>query len=102
MATEYVEGETLRRHMTDSKIKLREALDIAIQIASALAAAHHEGIIHRDIKPENVMLRTDGYAKVLDFGLAKLTERSSSDLVATETPTNPMNASVGVVMGTLI
>ncbi|HKA22260.1 MAG TPA: protein kinase [Blastocatellia bacterium] len=99
MATEYVEGETLRRHMTDSKIKLREALDIAIQIASALAAAHHEGIIHRDIKPENVMLRSDGYAKVLDFGLAKLSEQQRArDEQAMTVPL--VETESGVVMGT--
>ncbi len=72
IATELVEGETLRSYMSRVKIDLGEILDIAIQIASALAAAHAEGIVHRDIKPENVMLRPDGYVKVLDFGIAKL------------------------------
>ncbi len=72
--TEFIEGKTLRQHMADKMMKLREALDVAIQIAGALAAAHKAGIVHRDIKPENIMLRPDGLAKVLDFGLAKLTE----------------------------
>ncbi|MCI0488298.1 MAG: protein kinase [Blastocatellia bacterium] len=75
IATEYIEGETLRQRMTASKLELKEALDIAIQIAEALSAALAAGIIHRDIKPENIMIRRDGYVKVLDFGLAKLTER---------------------------
>ncbi len=73
MATEFIDGETLRQHLR-SGIKLTEILEIAIQTASALAAAHAAGIAHRDIKPENIMLRRDGIVKVLDFGLAKLTE----------------------------
>jgi serine/threonine protein kinase/Flp pilus assembly protein TadD len=74
IATEFVEGETLREHLSRTKISLRKILDIAIQVASALAASHEAGIVHRDIKPENIMLRPDGYIKVLDFGIAKLTE----------------------------
>src|SRR6266566_8068656 len=74
MATEYVEGETLRQHLARARITVGQTLDVAIQVASALAAAHQAGIIHRDIKPENIMLRTDRNVKVLDFGLAKLTE----------------------------
>ena len=74
IATELIEGETLRARMTKARLKLTEALDVAIQVASALAAAHAVGIVHRDIKPENIMVRRDGYVKVLDFGLAKLTE----------------------------
>jgi serine/threonine protein kinase len=73
IVTEYVEGRTLREKMTESPIPFVELLKIASQIAGALAAAHKAGIIHRDIKPENVMIRPDGYVKVLDFGLAKLT-----------------------------
>jgi len=74
IAMEYVDGATLRHRLRDSSINLGETLDIAIQVADALNAAHEAGIIHRDIKPENVMIRRDGYVKVLDFGLAKLTE----------------------------
>ncbi len=74
IVAEYVDGQTLRDRMKAEKLPLIAALDIAIQIASALAVAHDAGIIHRDIKPENLMLRRDGYVKVLDFGLAKLTE----------------------------
>ena len=71
IATEYIEGETLREHFARGRMSLREVLDIVIQVAGALAAAHGAGIIHRDIKPENMMLRPDGYVKILDFGLAK-------------------------------
>src|SRR5262245_4158465 len=72
IATEYIDGQTLRQRMLSAPVKLSESLDTAMQVASALAAAHEAGIVHRDIKPENVMLRRDGYIKVLDFGLAKL------------------------------
>ena len=75
MAMEYVEGQTLRHHLSNRRFKPDEALEIAVQICSALVAAHGAGITHRDIKPDNVMLRDDGLVKVLDFGLAKLTER---------------------------
>ena len=74
IASELVKGQTLRERMAGAALKLDEALDIASQIAAALAEAHQEGVVHRDIKPENIMLRTDGYVKVLDFGIAKLTE----------------------------
>jgi serine/threonine-protein kinase len=73
IAAEFVEGQTLRQYIKNSPLSLAEALDIAVQVASALVAAHDAGIVHRDIKPENVMIRTDGYVKVLDFGIAKLT-----------------------------
>lgn len=76
IATEFVDGQTLRRRLSGRRIPTGEALDIAIQIAGALHAAHGEGITHRDIKPENIMLREDGFVKVLDFGLAKLTENA--------------------------
>ena len=74
MVTEFIEGENMRHHLR-KPMTLLEAIDIAVQVASALATAHTAGIIHRDIKPENMMLRQDGIVKVLDFGLAKLTER---------------------------
>ena len=75
IATEYIEGYTLRRKMHAAPLEIHEILDIAQQVVSALTAAHAAGIIHRDIKPENIMIRPDGYVKILDFGLAKLTER---------------------------
>jgi TolB-like protein len=71
LVTEYVEGVTLRTRMRNEKLSLAGSIDIALQIASALQAAHSQGIVHRDIKPENVMLRPDGLVKVLDFGIAK-------------------------------
>lgn len=103
IATEYVEGETLRDRLKDTPMRALEAIDVAAQVADALAAAHQAGIIHRDIKPENVMLRTDGYVKVLDFGLAKLTEKlfglRGSQL---EAPTKSIiRTNPGVVMGTM-
>src|SRR5687768_3376967 len=112
IAMEYVEGETLRHHLSGtaaqsgegllsgSGVRLHEALDIAIQIASALAAAQAAGIAHRDIKPENIMLRRDGYVKLLDFGLAKLVERPET--TEDEAPTRALvNTSPGSVMGTV-
>ena len=74
IASELIEGETLRQRLMRGRIEVGEAVDVAIQVASALAAAHETGIVHRDIKPENIMLRPDGYVKVLDFGIAKLAE----------------------------
>ncbi len=76
IATEFIEGRTLRRRLLAGKLGQTEAMDIATQVVSALSAAHAAGIIHRDIKPENIMIRPDGYVKVLDFGLAKLIEGS--------------------------
>jgi serine/threonine protein kinase/tetratricopeptide (TPR) repeat protein len=76
IATEFIEGRTLRQSLPSGGMPLGEAIEIAIQVAGALQAAHEAGITHRDIKPENVMIRPDGYVKVLDFGLAKLTEKS--------------------------
>src|SRR5215213_11943605 len=76
IATEYVEGETLRERLRRGEVPLAEAFDIATQVAAALAAAHAAHVIHRDIKPENLIVRADGYVKVLDFGLAKLARRA--------------------------
>ena len=99
IATEFIDGYTLRRHITTG-MQLLEVLEIAIQATSALVAAHTAGIIHRDIKPENIMLRPDGYVKVLDFGLAKLTETRGST-TDTEAPTKAMvNTGAGMVIGT--
>src|SRR5438876_1985803 len=101
IATEFIDGETLRERMRNAPMKLAEVLDVAAQIASALSAAHAAGIVHRDIKPENVMLRRDGIVKVLDFGLAKLTERVPPDSVDTEAPTS-VKTDPGTVVGTAI
>ena len=88
MATEYVEGETLRERMANAELSVREIVALAVQIASALRAAHRAGIVHRDIKPENIMLRSDAVVKVLDFGLAKLTGAAEveSGLIMGTTP----------------
>jgi serine/threonine protein kinase/tetratricopeptide (TPR) repeat protein len=99
---EYVEGMTLREGMINGPIKANDALDIAIQIASALSSAHAAGIVHRDIKPENVMLRRDGYVKVLDFGLAKLASTTSDSANSqAETRAIELKTTPGVLMGTV-
>ncbi len=105
LVTEYIEGETLRQQMTRGRLSLSSTLDAAIQVASALQAAHAAGIVHRDIKPENVMVRNDGIVKVLDFGLAKLTERQSPAPKPPEVDTQvstvaAISTSTGMVMGT--
>ena len=101
IATEFVDGQTLRRRMMSGRIRLTEAIDIASQVAFALTAAHEAGIVHRDIKPENIMLRRDRVVKVLDFGLAKLIQPVASS-VDTEASTQALfHTDAGVVMGTI-
>jgi serine/threonine protein kinase/Tol biopolymer transport system component len=99
IAMEYVEGVTLRQRMRDQVMKLGDVLDIAIQIADALTAAHEAGIVHRDIKPENIVMRPEGYVKILDFGLAKLTERYKGVSHVTMS-TLLFDSSPGTVIGT--
>src|SRR5882724_5117030 len=82
IAMEYVEGETLRQKIKSRAFQLKETLDIAIHIAEGLAKAHEAGVIHRDSKPENLMIRRDGYAKILDLGLAKLVAQRERALAA--------------------
>ena len=99
IATEFIEGITLRALLARGRMNLHDALEIAVQVASALAAAHETGVVHRDIKPENIMLRPDGYAKVLDFGIAKLTEQQpGSD--SHEIGTTTLQTQPGLVLGT--
>src|SRR5436190_14748110 len=100
IAMEFIEGMTLRASLTRGRMNVHSTLEIAVQVASALAAAHETGVVHRDIKPENIMLRPDGYAKVLDFGIAKLTEqRPASDHYELGT-TAVLQTRPGVVLGT--
>lgn len=102
IATEFVDGVTLRQSMQSGEISIAESLSVAVQVASALSVAHEAGIIHRDIKPENVMARSDGLVKVLDFGLAKLTERSAAkpDVDSQAETMSRLSTESGVVMGT--
>jgi serine/threonine protein kinase len=100
IATEFVEGETLRARLDRGRLELREVLEIAIQAGGALAAAHDAGIVHRDVKPENVMLRPDGYVKVLDFGLAKLSVSPSASAPADNVTRSIVDTNPGVVLGT--
>ncbi len=98
IATEFIDGHTLRAHLKDERLSLAAALDVAMQIAAALAAAHEARIIQGDIKPENFMIRKDGIVKVLDFGLAKLVEAAALD---TEAETRKLGLTqAGTVMGT--
>ena len=101
IATEYIDGVTLRRKAAEAPLEIREILEIAIQIGSALEEAHAAGIVHRDIKPDNVMVRRNGYVKVLDFGLAKLTETVDRSPLDPDAATRVMvHTDAGVIMGT--
>jgi serine/threonine protein kinase len=101
IATEFIDGETLRDRIRLGAFTAIEALEIGIQVASALSATHSVGIIHRDIKPDNIMLRPDGIVKVLDFGLAKLSrERETTDTDSLAPTERFVNTAAGTVMGT--
>ncbi len=101
IASELIEGETLREHLTHRPMQLGEAVDIAIQVISALVAAHEAGIVHRDIKPENIMLRPDGYVKVLDFGIAKLAEQEVSVTTPRDEALLLVETNLGSILGTV-
>ncbi len=101
IVSEFIEGTTLREVLTQSQMGLERVLDLAIQIAGALSAAHEAHLVHRDIKPENVMVRPDGYVKVLDFGLAKLVERENKSFIGLEEPTARNRTAKGVILGTV-
>ncbi len=101
IATEFIDGVTLRERLTSIRLKLSETLDTAVQVAAALAAAHSASIVHRDVKPENIMIRADGYVKVLDFGLAKLTEHQGPIIETEEVTRALVKTNPGIVMGTV-
>jgi serine/threonine-protein kinase len=101
IATEFIEGQTLRQLMESSPQNLSDVLEVIIQVASALAAAHNNGIVHRDAKPENIMVRPDGLVKVLDFGLAKLLSRRGSSNRNNQTPKPEIKTAPGLILGTL-
>jgi tetratricopeptide (TPR) repeat protein len=101
IVSEYIEGKTLREIIVERRLKLSETKDIAAQIAGALLAAHAAGIIHRDIKPENIVVRNDGYVKLLDFGLAKLLPQQPSFIGLEEATVKQNQTEEGVVLGTV-
>src|SRR5947209_4530194 len=101
IASELIEGETLRQRLMRGRMEVGEAVDVAIQVASALAAAHETGIVHRDIKPENIMLRPDGYVKVLDFGIAKLAEQEVPVTIPTDEALLLVETNLGSILGTV-
>ena len=101
IASELIKGETLRQRLTREPMQLSEVLDVAIQVTSALAAAHQAGIVHRDIKPENIMLRPDGYVKVLDFGIAKLAEQELPITLPRDEALLLVETNLGSVLGTV-
>ncbi|HET6861827.1 MAG TPA: protein kinase, partial [Pyrinomonadaceae bacterium] len=100
IVSEFIDGDTLRKRLTNGPMRVGEALDIAIQVASALAAAHNAGIMHRDIKPENIMLRRDELVKVLDFGLAKVTESTLTSATPEQSTVEWFETDAGMVLGT--
>src|SRR5262249_4018210 len=100
IATEYIDGQSLRQRMAGGRIELEDTVGIAIQVSRALAEAHAAGIAHCDIMPENVMVRRGGLVKVLDFGLAKLTERQHADADAEAPTVGEIKTDPGTVMGT--
>ena len=103
LVTELLEGETLRERLDGGPLPVRKAIDVAVQGAHGAAAAHEKGIIHRDLKPANIFLTADGRVKILDFGLAKLTERESVGLDESQAATRTAAGATepGVVLGTV-
>ena len=102
IASEVIEGETLRQRLMRGPMQLSDAIDVAIQVTNALTAAHETGIVHRDIKPENIMLRRDGYVKVLDFGIAKLAESAFAKAAADGAGSMTLvETNLGSILGTV-
>src|SRR5205085_10247250 len=100
VVSELLEGETLREELCGAPLAQRKARDCALQIARGLAAAHERGIVHRDLKPENIFVTSDGRVKILDFGLAKLTQAEAVG-AQTDVPTRRVDTDPGAVMGTV-
>ena len=101
IVSELLEGDTLRGRLIAGVLPLRKAVEHAVQIAHGLAAAHEKGIIHRDLKPENIFISLDGNVKILDFGLAKLTQADTAVADASGLPTATANTETGTVLGTM-
>jgi eukaryotic-like serine/threonine-protein kinase len=101
IASELIEGETLRQRLARERMEVSEAIDVAIQVASALAAAHEARIVHRDINPGNIMLRPDGYVKVLDFGIAKLAEQETPATMPKDQALLLVETNLGSILGTV-
>jgi serine/threonine protein kinase len=100
LAMEYVQGMTLRQLLKHESLSVNEAIELALQVASALAAAHAAGVVHRDIKPENIMVKSEGYVKVLDFGLAKLFEAQGKASMRSTSSKSDLESTPGLIMGT--
>ena len=101
IVSELLEGETLREKLTHGALPVRKAIEIGVQLAHGLAAAHGKGIVHRDLKPENCFVTLDGHVKILDFGLAKLTQAEGAPAATSNLPTTPVHTQHGMVLGTL-
>ena len=100
IATEFIDGKTLNEYSKDNSLNFKTALEIAIQVASGLDEAHEGGIVHRDIKPDNVMIRENGLAKILDFGIAKLTEKQNPEIESEDATAIQVNTTPGMIIGT--
>jgi len=100
IAVEFVKGVTLRKRLAQKKLAVQEIIEIAEQVAGALAAAHEKGIVHRDLKPENIMIRPDGYVKVLDFGIAKLSEQAAVPISTQVISGGGEGTNAGALLGT--
>jgi eukaryotic-like serine/threonine-protein kinase len=101
IVSELLEGETLREKLSHGALPVRKVIDIGTQLAHGLAAAHEKGIVHRDLKPENCFVTLDGHVKILDFGLAKLTQADGALAATSNLPTTPVHTQHGMVLGTL-
>src|SRR4030095_16551621 len=101
VVSELLEGESLRDRIADATLSQRKAIEFAIEIAHALAAAHEKGIVHRDLKPDNIFITRDDRVKILDFGLAKLVQSADVNKAQTDVPTRKVHTDPGTVMGTV-